>query len=81
MKEAPDKQHELELESNALDSPFPAPGPRYEVKYLRYFRKGIVGDWKNHLSPEQNRRMDARIQEKFGGTEIIDMFNAKRTWI
>lgn len=81
MKEAPNKQNEYELESNAIDSPFPAPGPRYEVKYLRYFRKGIVGDWKNHLSPEQNRRMDARIQEKFGGTEIIDMFNAKRTWI
>ncbi|XP_035205744.1 sulfotransferase family cytosolic 1B member 1-like [Stegodyphus dumicola] len=80
MKEAPGK-HEYELKSEAIDSPFQTPGPRYEVKYLRYFRKGIVGDWKNHLSPEQNRRMDQRIQEKFGGTEIIEMFNAKKTWL
>lgn len=80
MKEAPGK-HEYDLKSDAIDSPFQTPGPRFEVKYLRYFRKGIVGDWKNHLSPEQNRRMDQRIREKFGGTEIIDMFNAKKTWL
>lgn len=80
MKEAPGKTG-YELESKAIDSPFQTPGPRYDVKYLKYFRKGIVGDWKNHLSQEQNRRMQQRIQEKFGGTEIIDMFNAKKNWL
>lgn len=79
MKKAPVKA-DYELKSDVIDTPLENSGPRYDVKYLRYFRKGIVGDWKNHLSPEQNRRMDARIQEKFGGTEIIDMFNAKKAW-
>lgn len=80
MKEAPGKT-EYELKSDVIDTPFDSPGPRYDVKYLKYFRKGIVGDWKNHLSLEQNRRMDERIKEKFGGTEIIDMMSAKKSWL
>lgn len=77
MKEAPGKT-EYELKSDVIETPLDQPGPRYDVKYLRYFRKGIVGDWKNHLSLEQNRKMEQRIQEKFGGTEIIQMMSVKK---
>ncbi|GLJ06508.1 hypothetical protein SUGI_0040590 [Cryptomeria japonica] len=29
------------------------------------FRKGEVGDWKNHFIPEMNRRMDLEVENKF----------------
>jgi hypothetical protein len=35
-----------------------------------HFRKGIVGDWRNHFSAEQNERFDALYLEKMSGTAL-----------
>ncbi|XP_064636909.1 sulfotransferase 1C2-like [Lineus longissimus] len=35
-----------------------------------FMRKGTVGDWKNHFSVDQSRRMDEIIKRKLGGVEI-----------
>lgn len=34
------------------------------------FRKGQVGDWKNHFSPEQSLEMDEAFRKHLGGTRI-----------
>ena len=33
-------------------------------------RKGIVGDWKNRLSPEQSERFDAEYHRKIDGSGL-----------
>lgn len=38
-------------------------------------RKGIVGDWRNCFSSDQNRRMDEKIEEKLKGTELLEFWN------
>lgn len=35
-----------------------------------HFRKGVVGDWRNHFSAEQNERFDALYLEKMSGTGL-----------
>ena len=35
-----------------------------------FMRKGKVGDWKNHLSPEQSAQMDAICAQKLKGTGL-----------
>ncbi|XP_054882280.1 sulfotransferase 6B1-like isoform X2 [Poeciliopsis prolifica] len=34
------------------------------------FRKGEVGDWRNHFSPEQNREMDQAFSKHLAGTTL-----------
>ncbi|MBN3309062.1 ST6B1 Sulfotransferase, partial [Amia calva] len=34
------------------------------------FRKGEVGDWKNHFSEDQSKEMDNRFEKCLGGTKI-----------
>uniref|UniRef100_A0A0D9WNX0 Sulfotransferase n=1 Tax=Leersia perrieri TaxID=77586 RepID=A0A0D9WNX0_9ORYZ len=34
------------------------------------FRKGVVGDWVNHMTPEMVRRMDDIVADKFRGTGL-----------
>lgn len=34
------------------------------------FRKGEVGDWKNHFTPEQSREMDAAFNKHLAGTRL-----------
>ncbi|XP_066553235.1 sulfotransferase 6B1 [Amia ocellicauda] len=35
-----------------------------------YFRRGEVGDWKNHFSEDQSKEMDARFEKCLAGTKI-----------
>ncbi|XP_066553237.1 sulfotransferase 6B1 [Amia ocellicauda] len=35
-----------------------------------FFRKGEVGDWKNHFSEDQSKEMDARFEKCLAGTKI-----------
>ncbi|NWZ10112.1 ST2B1 Sulfotransferase, partial [Agelaius phoeniceus] len=36
----------------------------------RFMRKGVVGDWRSHFSPEQNALFNRRYQEEMGDTEL-----------
>ncbi|KAJ4908757.1 Cytosolic sulfotransferase 1 [Raphanus sativus] len=40
------------------------------VDYKFYFRKGEVGDWKNHLTPEMESRIDVIFEEKLRGSGL-----------
>lgn len=42
-----------------------------------FIRKGIIGDWKNHFSPEQERRMDEKIKKKFGNSDVMNLWSEK----
>ena len=35
-----------------------------------FIRKGTIGDWKNHFSPEMTTRFDKWLQEKLKGTDL-----------
>ena len=35
-----------------------------------FMRKGVVGDWKNFLTPEQSAQIDAICEEKLKGTGL-----------
>ncbi|CAO2206153.1 unnamed protein product [Urochloa humidicola] len=35
-----------------------------------YFRKGEVGDWANHMTPDMARRLDAVVEEKLRGSGL-----------
>ncbi|GJN11080.1 hypothetical protein PR202_ga29246 [Eleusine coracana subsp. coracana] len=35
-----------------------------------YFRKGEVGDWANHMTPDMARRLDAIVEEKLSGSGL-----------
>lgn len=39
-----------------------------------FVRKGEVGDWKNHFSTEQIRRMKQRIAERCVGTDLMSLW-------
>ncbi|KAL3194024.1 hypothetical protein MRX96_001935 [Rhipicephalus microplus] len=40
-----------------------------------FVRKGIVGDWKNHFTPDQIRRMKERIAEKTEGSTVMSLWD------
>jgi hypothetical protein len=42
-----------------------------EVDNSWFFRRGLVGDWENHLSPETARRIDAITEARFRGTGLL----------
>lgn len=48
----PAKASDAASEKNASDG---------RVQFKNHVRKGAVNDWKNHFTPEMNRRMDERI--------------------
>ena len=37
----------------------------------KFFRKGIVGDWKNYFTEENNKKWDDWIAENLKGTDIV----------
>jgi hypothetical protein len=36
----------------------------------KHFRKGDIGDWRNHFNAEQSQQMDALFMEKMKGTGL-----------
>ncbi|KAK6925234.1 Sulfotransferase domain [Dillenia turbinata] len=46
------------------------PETTYAMDNNAYFRKGKIGDWQNHLTPEMAERLDQITREKFGGTGL-----------
>lgn len=41
---------------------------------LQFVRKGEIGDWKNYFSSSTNQKMDQVIQNKFGNTELLEIW-------
>ncbi|XP_075555233.1 sulfotransferase ssu-1-like [Dermacentor variabilis] len=39
-----------------------------------FVRKGVVGDWRNHFSEDQVKRLKKRIQEKTLGSDVMDLW-------
>nr|XP_026691622.1 bile salt sulfotransferase-like [Ciona intestinalis] len=37
---------------------------------VKFFRKGEVGDWKNHFTVAQSEKVDALVKQKLAGTDI-----------
>lgn len=42
----------------------------YANDFPHFFRKGEVGDWRNHFTQEQSARMDTLVSEKLAGTGL-----------
>jgi hypothetical protein len=41
-----------------------------ELETSWFFRRGVVGDWANHLTPEVARRIDAVTEDRFRGSGL-----------
>lgn len=39
-----------------------------------FVRKAVVGDWKNHFSQEQIRRLKERIRDRTKGSDVMDLW-------
>lgn len=35
-----------------------------------FINTGKVGDWKNHFSPEMNKKLDSWIEKNLAGTDL-----------
>ena len=55
-------------DGNALEVKLPE--PIFKPGEQPFLRKGIVGDWKNHFTPEQNAEFDAIYAEKMKGSGL-----------
>lgn len=53
---------ELEVNKTGRSGPF--------VENNAFFRRGEVGDWVNHLTPEMAERLNEVIEEKLGGSGL-----------
>ena len=48
--------------------------PMMDFSIARFLRKGVVGDWKNHFTAEQDARFQAVWEQKMGGTTLYQYF-------
>ncbi|CAM0908110.1 unnamed protein product [Alopecurus aequalis] len=48
----------------------PSTGLCVKFSNQTYFRKGAVGDWVNHMTPEMGRRIDAIVHDKLRGSGL-----------
>lgn len=39
-----------------------------------FVRKGVVGDWRNHFSEEQVKRLQEKIEQRTRGSEVMDLW-------
>jgi hypothetical protein len=37
---------------------------------IKHIRKGIIGDWKNHFTPDENQQMEKKFLDKFSGSGL-----------
>ncbi|KAI3894443.1 hypothetical protein MKW92_025881 [Papaver armeniacum] len=44
---------------------------RSKFKNIEFYRKGEVGDWKNHLTPLMVERLDRLVNDKFQGSGLV----------
>jgi hypothetical protein len=42
----------------------------FKFPHESFFRKGVAGDWANHMTPEMARRLDDIIEEKLRGSGL-----------
>ncbi|PWA67089.1 sulfotransferase 16 [Artemisia annua] len=42
----------------------------FEIENRHFFRQGLVGDWKHHMTQEMGERIDRITQEKFQGSGL-----------
>uniref|UniRef100_A0ACD5VNL4 Uncharacterized protein n=1 Tax=Avena sativa TaxID=4498 RepID=A0ACD5VNL4_AVESA len=47
-----------------------ATGAFFKFPHQTYFRKGVVGDWVNYMTPEMAQRFDSIIQDKLRGSGL-----------
>uniref|UniRef100_A0ACD5VD65 Uncharacterized protein n=1 Tax=Avena sativa TaxID=4498 RepID=A0ACD5VD65_AVESA len=45
-------------------------GKFIKFPHQSFFRKGVAGDWRNHMTPEMARRIDAIVQDKLQGSGL-----------
>ncbi|KAK6921179.1 Sulfotransferase domain [Dillenia turbinata] len=57
---------DLDVNKNGKNGPNPA----VAIENSAFFRKGKIGDWQSHLTPEMAERLDQVTREKFGGTGL-----------
>jgi Sulfotransferase domain len=48
--------------------------PLMDFSIARFLRKGVVGDWKNHFTAEQDARFEAVWEQKMSGTALSQYF-------
>uniref|UniRef100_A0A0D9V070 Sulfotransferase n=1 Tax=Leersia perrieri TaxID=77586 RepID=A0A0D9V070_9ORYZ len=41
------------------------------MRNAMFFRRGVVGDWRNYLTPEMGRRIDEITESKFRGSGLV----------
>ncbi|KAM7460492.1 hypothetical protein LguiB_030070 [Lonicera macranthoides] len=61
-----DNLSNLEVNKNGIQST----GTQMVIENSIYFRQGMAGDWKNHLSTEMAEHLDRITEQKFKGTGL-----------
>jgi hypothetical protein len=46
-----------------------------DCSIARFLRQGVVGDWRNHFTAEQNTRFNAVWEQKMGSTALHQYFS------